>query len=215
MNKKSLSYLIDKGYEFKIEAALRRGWEMFNQNAIYSVAYAIFIVSLHLLVALYVPELTLVYSILVFPPLISGFFLVANKISGGDSVTYPDFFLGFNYYIPLVLINVVGQVLVALGLVLLILPGIYLMVSYMFAILLAIFAGTDFWHSLEFSRKIITLHLKKFFLLFLLLLVINVFGALIMVGLLVTIPLSMYVIYAAFEMVTEDAIIEEDVKELQ
>lgn len=215
MNKKTLSYLLETGYDFDIKAAFKKGWEMFSQNAITSVAYAMFIISIQLLVALYIPELALVYSILIFPPLMAGFFLAANKISGGDQITYPDYFSGYNYYIPLVLINVVGQVFVALGLVLLILPGIYLMVGYMFAFLLTIFAGTDFWHSLEFSRKIITLQFKKFFILFLLLLVLNVLGALTLVGLLFTLPFSMYVIYTAFEMVTEDAVLEEDEIELK
>lgn len=82
------------------------------------------------------------------------------------------------------------------------------MVSYMFSFLIALFAGTDFWQSLELSRKIIYLQFKKFFLLFLVLLLLNVLGALILVGLLITVPVSMYVIYAAFEKVTENAVIE-------
>lgn len=210
MNRKSLLLLLDEGYDFDIEESFRKGWEIFKDNAVNSLAYMMFIASIQLLVVLYLPEFMLLYSILLFPALIGGFFLVANKTSQNEPVHYPDFFQGFQYYIPLVLINVVGQVLVALGLFLLILPGIFLMVSYMFSFLIALFAGTDFWQSLELSRKIIYLQFKKFFILFLVLLLLNVLGALILVGLLVTVPLSLYIIYAAFESVTEIAVIEVD-----
>ncbi|KEO74471.1 hypothetical protein [Anditalea andensis] len=210
MNKKSLLLLIEEGYEFDVENSLRKGWEIFSLNIINSLAYMMFIFSIQLMVVLYMPELMLLYSILVFPALICGFFLVANKSSQNEPVTYPDFFKGFKYYIPLVLINVVGQVLVALGIFVLILPGIFLTVSYMFAFLIALFAGTDFWQSLELSRKLIYLNFKKFFILFLLLVVLNVIGALILIGLLITVPFSMYVIYAAFETVTRNAVTEEE-----
>ena len=210
MNKKSLSLLLERGYDFDIEASFRKGWEMFSQNAINSVAYTMFMVSVQLLIALYIPEFTLLYSIFLFAPLVGGFFLVANKISQNEQILYPDFFQGFRYYMPLIIINIVAQVLIALGLILLILPGIYLMVSYMFAFLIAIFAGTDFWVSMELSRKIIHLRWRKFFILFLLLLVLNALGVLTIAGLLLTVPVSMYVIYAAFEMVTEDAVDEEE-----
>jgi hypothetical protein len=208
MNKKSLVLLLDEGYDFNIEASFRKGWEIFKDNAVNSVAYMMFIASIQLLVVVYLPEFMLLYSILLFPALIGGFFLVANKTSQNEAVQYPDFFQGFQYYIPLVLINVVGQVLVALGLFLLILPGIFLMVSYMFSFLIALFAGTDFWQSLELSRKIIYLQFKKFFILFLLLLILNVLGALLLIGLLVTVPVTMYIVYAAFESVTNNAVVE-------
>jgi len=209
MNRKSLLLLLDRGYDFDVKDSFRKGWEIFKLNAVNSLAYMMFIISIQLLVVLYLPEFTLFYSILLFPALIGGFFLIANKTSQNEPVIYPDFFQGFRYYIPMVLINVVGQVLIALGIFLLIVPGIFLMVSYMFSFLIALFAGTDFWQSLELSRKIIYLQFKKFFILFLVLLLINALGALMMfVGLLVTVPLSMYVLYAAFESVTEEAVIE-------
>jgi len=209
MNRKSLLLLLDEGYDFDIEDSFRKGWDIFKFNAVNSLAYMMFIVSIQLLVVLYLPEFMLLYSILLFPALIAGFFLVANKTSQNEPVNYPDFFQGFQYYIPLVLINVVGQVLISLGIFLLIIPGIFLMVSYMFSFLIAIFAGTDFWQSLELSRKIIYLQFKKFFILFLVLLLLNVVGALILfIGLLVTVPVSMYIIYATFEKVTENAVIE-------
>jgi len=200
--------LLDEGYDFDVKESFRKGWEIFKLNALNSLAYMMFIASVQLLIYMYFPEGMLLYSILLFPGLIGGFFLVANKTSQNEPVNYPDFFQGFQYYIPLVLINVVGQVLVALGIFLLILPGIFLMVSYMFAFLIAIFAGTDFWQSLELSRKIIYLQFKKFFILFLVLLLLNGLGLLILIGLLVTVPISMYVVYAAFESVTENAVLE-------
>jgi hypothetical protein len=207
MDKKSLEALASKGYDFDIEVAFRKAWAIYAQNAVNSMAYCMLIISLQLLIATYLPEMIPVYSVFLFPALIVGFFLVANKASQDEVTGYPDFFRGFQYYIPLILINLVGQILVAVGIILLVLPGIYLMVSYLFAFLIAIFAGTDFWQSLELSRKIIHLRWWKFFVLFLVLLVMNVLGAIPYgIGLLVTLPLSMYVIYVIFETVTKDVI---------
>ena len=141
-------------------------------------------------------------------PLYAGFFLVANKISRNVEVTYPDFFMGFQYYMPVMLVWVIGQVIAGLGL-LLVLPGIYLMVGYMFAVLISIFGGFDFWNSLEYSRKLIHIRWWKFFLLALCLVILNIIGAmLLIVGLIVTIPLTFYVIYCLFEEVTQETLVE-------
>ncbi|MBS9524892.1 hypothetical protein KIH41_11720 [Litoribacter ruber] len=211
MEKKNIEKLLERGYDFDIRAAFEKAFEMFSQNAINCVAYSMLILSVQLLVATYVPELTLVYSIFLFPALVGGFFLVANKISQGDAIVYPDFFKGFQYYIVLILINLVGQVLVALGIMALIVPGVYLMVGYMFSFLFAIFAGTDFWQSLELSRKVVHKRWGKFFILFLLLLVLNILAALpALLGLLVSLPVSAFVIYNVFETVTEGAYEEEE-----
>ncbi|GGF42010.1 hypothetical protein [Echinicola rosea] len=134
---------------------------------------------------------------------------MANKLKANEAIAYTDFFQGFSYYIPIILIWLIGQILVSVGLILLIVPGVYLMVGYFLAILLHIFAGLDFWDSLEYSRKVVTKNWWKFFLLVISLIVLNVLGAMIFVGVFVTIPLSFYVAYCAFETVTEGALAEE------
>lgn len=209
MKKSKIDELVATGYDFDIEKSFREGWEMFKSAPLQSMGYGAFVLFLQVAFALYINELAFVFSLFLAAPLYCGFFLVANRISRKEEIRYADFFSGFHYYVPLLLVWLVGQVLAGFGLFLFILPGIYLMVGYMFAVLIALFGGFDFWNSLEYSRKIIHIKWWKFFLLFLLLLLLNIIGGLLfMVGLMVTVPLTFYIIYCLFEEITQETLLD-------
>ncbi|HLT07316.1 MAG TPA: hypothetical protein VK014_07295 [Cyclobacteriaceae bacterium] len=203
--------LIARGYNVDIEKAFSNGWQMFKSNPLPTMSYAALIMSLQVVFALYLTDITFVFSVFLAGPLYAGYFLIANKISRGESPLLSDYFAGFQYYLPVVLVWLIGQVLTGFGIVLFVIPGIYLMVGYMFAVLLAIFGGFDFWNALEYSRKIIHVRWWKFFYMMLLLVVMNIIGALlVVVGLLITFPLTFYVIYCLFEDITQEALTEEE-----
>lgn len=209
MKQDKIEELVARGYDIDIEKAFRDGWEMFKAKPLHTMGYGAFVLFLQVAFALYLSDIAFVFSVFLSGPLYSGFFLVANKISRNERILYADFFSGFQYYIPVVLVWLVGQVLAGFGILFLIVPGIYLMVGYMFAVLMAIFGGFDFWNALEYSRKVIHVRWWKFFYTMLLLLVMNLIGALLfMVGLMVTLPLTFYIIYCLFEEVTQEAFVE-------
>ena len=210
MKKNNLDQLIARGYDFDIERSFKNGWEMFKAKPLYSMAYATLVLSIQFLFVLYLTDIAFVFSVFLAGPFYVGFFLVANKISRNEEIVYPDFLTGFQYYIPVMMVWVVGQILVAFGLVFLVVPGIYLMVGYLFALLMAIFGGVDFWNALEYSRKLIHARWWKFLLLVLSLIVLNILGILLFgLGLIVTIPLTYYIIYCLFEEITQEALLEE------
>lgn len=201
--------LREAGYDFDIKEIFIRAWQMYLKQPLQSSAFVMFIFSLQLLAYLYLKDFAVLQGIFLAPPLYSGFYLVANKISLKQQVVYPDFFKGFNFYIPVFSIWLIGQILTALGLVLFIVPGIYLAVAYSFSVLMAIFGGFDFWTALEESRKLITVHWLKFFLFTLVIIVINVLGLLTFgLGLLVSVPLTFYATYIVFEDLTKDIFAE-------
>ena len=210
MKNSKLDELIVRGYEIDIEKAFTDGWGIFKSKPLFTTGYAAFILMLQVAFALYLTDFSFVFTVFLAGPLYAGFFLVANKISRGEEILYPDFFGGFHYYMPVVSVWLIGQLLAGFGILFLVLPGIYLMVGYMFAVLMALFGGFDFWNALEYSRKVIHIRWWRFFYLMLLLLVLNVIGALLlMVGLIVTLPLTFYIIYCAFEDITQDALMDE------
>jgi uncharacterized membrane protein len=171
----------------------------------------LFILSIQGMVVIYAQAYMIVYSVLLAPPLYAGFYLVANKLSRGESIIYPDFFGGFQFWVPAGVISLLSQVLMTLGLFALIIPGIYLAVGYLFAILMGIFGGLDPWSAMEWSRKLITRNWWHFFGLMLILVAINLLGILLLgVGLLVTFPLTFLVLYVIFEDLTRDVFAEED-----
>ena len=139
-------------------------------------------------------------SLLVSGPLTAGFYIVANKISKGEPYEFGTFFKGFDFFVPLLLYSLIAGIFIALGLVALIVPGIYLAVAYTFVPLFIVFGKMEFWDGMELSRKFVTKNWWNIFGFVLLLFLINLAGTLaFFVGLLFTIPLTYCAIYAAFE----------------
>ncbi|WP_113925828.1 hypothetical protein [Cognataquiflexum aquatile] len=205
MSKKKLEQLRVTGYDFDFNDIFQRAWKMFLKQPVLSVAYTMLIISLQLMAVVYLDKFAFVFALFLAPPLYSGFYLAANRISLGLPVIYPDFFKGFSFYMPIFSIWLIGQILVALGLFAFLIPGIYLAVGYSFAVLMALFGGFDFWTALEESRKLITVRWWKFFVFTLILIIINLLGILTLgLGLLVTIPITFYATYILFEDLTKD-----------
>ncbi len=137
---------------------------------------------------------------MVAPALTAGYYFVAFQIARNRDAVFGDFFQGFNKFLPIFLTSLVSTILTAIGFVLLLLPGIYLAVAYLFAQPLVIDKNADFWQAMETSRKLITKKWFSFFGLLLLIFLLNLGGAMLLgIGLLVTIPLSVCIIAAAYE----------------
>ena len=194
-----------------IKSSFARAWELYKTHPFFFSLFMLLIVSIQGMVVIYVQDYMIVYSALLAPPLYAGFYLVANKISRGEEVIYPDFFGGFRFWIPTAVISLLTQVLIAIGLIALIIPGIYLAVGYLFAIQMGIFGGLDPWAAMEWSRKLITRNWWRFFGLLLVLVVLNALGLLLAgIGLLFTLPYTFLVLYAVFEDLTRDVFSEEE-----
>ena len=194
-----------------IKSSFARAWELYKAHPFFFSLFMLLIVSIQGMVVIYVQDYMIVYSALLAPPLYAGFYLVANKLSRGEEVIYPDFFAGFRFWIPAAVVSLLSQTLIALGLIALIIPGIYLAVSYLFAIPMGIFGGLDPWAAMEWSRKLITRNWWRFFGLLLILVVLNLLGLVLAgIGLLLTIPLTFLVLYVVFEELTREVFSEED-----
>jgi uncharacterized membrane protein len=134
------------------------------------------------------------------PALYAGFFIVAKKIVHDEPYEFKDFFKGFDFLLQLFLGNLIVGIFVVIGLVLLLIPGIYLGVAYAWTVMFIVFAGKEFWPAMELSRKVISKKWFTFFGFFIVLGLINIAGAIaLIVGLLVTIPATMLAIFAAFQ----------------
>ena len=211
MNEDRLNRLLTVPVEFDIKDSFAKAWELFKAQALLHVLFMMLILSIQGLTVIYFKDYMILYSALLAPPLYSGFFLVANKISRGETVIYPDYFGGFRFWLPLVVISLLGQVLVALGLFALVIPGVYLAVGYLFSLLMGIFGGVDVWSALEWSRKLITRNWWQFFALLMILVAINLVGLLLLgVGLLITFPMTLLVLYVIFEDLTREVFSEEE-----
>ncbi len=177
---------------------LKTGWELFKRYPGWYVGFFLIYVVLQG-VARFIPFIGAVAGFAVGPALLMGNFIVSAKLLQGHTPQFSDFFLGFRFFIPLLLTALVGGVLAGLGLLLLVIPGVYLLVGYLFASALVVDRRLDFWAALELSRRTVQPIWFSMFAFVLLLMLINLAGLVALgIGLLVTVPLTACTITAAY-----------------
>jgi uncharacterized membrane protein len=177
------------GYKVKIEDYISKGFNIFKKKPEFFILFTLVFFAL-------IPF----GGFIVSGPLTAGFFIVAHKLNNRQTVYFENFFDGFKAFIPLFLYTMVSGVLLFLGYLAFVIPGIYLTVAYTFALPLIVFGKMDFWDAMEGSRKLITREWVSIFILVFFLALLNILGALAFgVGLLISFPLSICIIYAAFE----------------
>lgn len=209
MDQAKIQRIIDSGVDFDIKEILTKAWEMFKSRALFHVGYMVLIATIQAFFALYLKDFTFLYSLFLAPPIVCGFYLVANRQSQNEYIDFQNYFDGFKYWWNLVTTNLISSIVIVLGIICFILPGIYLLIGYMFCLLFVIFGGFDFWTSMELSRKLVHTNWLKFFLFGLALFALNIVGFLfLIVGLLITVPMTYLSVYILFEELTIDAVDE-------
>jgi uncharacterized membrane protein len=196
--KNRLDELITNGYNIEIGNSINEGWELFKKNMGGYIAYTVIFALIIFTVSL-IPLLGAIGNILISAPLAVGFYLVARKITKNESYEFGSFFDGFKFFGPLVLASLIMGIFIGIGFVLLIIPGIYLAVSYVLTYQFVIFGNYEFWDAMEASRKLITKNWFAFFGLMIVLGLINLLGVIALgIGVLFTIPLSYCTLYIVF-----------------
>ena len=112
-------------------------------------------------------------------------------------------FAGFTQtqtFVQLMLAGLVSGILESIGLLLCILPGIYLIVAWWLAFPLVIDKRLPFWDAMEVSRKVVSRHWWSFFGFFLLWCLINLGGLLVCgLGVFITFPWTSIALVYAYE----------------
>lgn len=115
-------------------------------------------------------------------PIMAGMWMIGIKRAAGVPVSATEIFGHFGKMVPLFLCMAMMYVLVVLGFILLVLPGIYLMVAFSLAMPLIVEKNMGPWEALQTSRKAMTHQWFTFFGLGLVLLLIYVLGAILTLG---------------------------------
>jgi hypothetical protein len=168
-------------------------WPLVGLSAVISVAYALLADADK-------------HGIFFLTPLFTGVLLgtfccyYLRRIRGQPS-TIPDAFKGVGKpFGSLVVIGLVTSLFVTVGMFCLILPGIYLLVAYLFSSFLAVDKGLGFWDAMETSRRVITRNWWRVFGLILLGIPFMLLGALALaVGIFVALPLVLGAYVYAYE----------------
>jgi len=138
-------------------------------------------------------------GILLVPALYIGMFRFNLSCIRNQSVTISDIFRGFDLFGPSLAWAFVHTLLVFLGLLLCILPGIYLSIAWVFSLMILADKKYGFWESMEISRQVITANWGWMFLLLLISGLIAALGILgCFIGVFITAPFSALMIAAAY-----------------
>lgn len=179
---------------------LKTGWGLFKQYPLGFIGFTL-VYGLVLVVISYPRGIGWLAAAAVHEPLVAGVIIVAAKLLQEKKPGFGDFLGGFQfrYFFPLVLLGLISRVFITVGLLLLIVPGLYLAVGYIFAAPLVIDRRLDFWPAMEESRRFVTPRWFSIFAFALLLVLVNLAGLLALgVGLLVSIPVSWCALVAAY-----------------
>jgi uncharacterized membrane protein len=189
----ALNAVLQKDYEVDVEKYFRKGWEILQPNIIQMVGFFLIVA-----IVVIIPIAGAIAS----GPLLAGFTFVVLAILRGKSFVFNDFFKGVTnkYFLQVFLVSLVGGILICVGMLFLLAPGIYLAVAYMFALQFVIDWDLEFWPALETSRQFVTKQWVQLFILVLALTALNFVGALCLgIGMLVTAPLSICIVVCAYD----------------
>jgi serine/threonine protein kinase len=203
--------ILARDYELNIRSCLRRGWALVKSDFWPTVGVTALVIALFWAVNSTEPNFTFerekfnasgsLLSTLLGGPLMAGLYLFFLKKIRGEAVRVESAFSGFSTgFLQLVLASFVSDLLMVLGFICLILPGIYLLVAWLFTLPLVIDKRIEFWPAMRLSRKVVKKHWWKFFGFGLVLVLFNLMGLFLLgVGLALTVPVSIAAGMYAYE----------------
>lgn len=202
----ALNSLVTKGYDFNFSAYIHGGLDLYKKFMAQFAGFYIIVLAISYLSS-FIAYLGLAIDFVLLPVFTAGALLVANELIKDKTPSFNFFFKGFDFIVPLLILNIVSGIIIILGFVLFIIPGIYLVVSYSIANMLILFLKYDYWSAMEWSRKIITKNWWKFLGFFLILGMINMAGFLFCgIGIIFTLPATVCMQFCAFEDIIGGAI---------
>lgn len=193
-------------YTISIGEIIREAWRRTSGNKgkillallIYFIALAIINIAIIFIlfsvsIAVNGRILALLYQALLIvanAPLMAGMWMIGIKLARDEQVSVLELFAHFDKLVPLAITSLLVAVLTYVGMLLLVIPGIYLAVAYFLAVPLVVDKKLGPWQALETSRKAITKHWFEVFGLLIVCLLLYIAGALpLLIGLIWVLPL--------------------------
>jgi hypothetical protein len=189
--------IVARDYQFDIGRCISRGWDLVMKNFWLTVGAA-FIIHLIVTVVGGVPVIGWALQAV----FIGGLDWMFLRLVRNEKAEFSDAFASFNIaFLPLCLFGIVSTILVLLGALLCILPGIYLAVCWQFFTPLIILdKRLEFWDAMELSRKVVSKHWWHLFGFALVCGLILIAGALVcVVGVFIAIPVFRAAMVCAYE----------------
>ena len=191
--------ILARDWHISIGSCIGRGWELIKNDFWMLVGASV--VATLVASGGFIPYVSGLLALIIGGPMIGGLYGFFLKKIRHQPASFADIFLGFSVaFVPLMLTSLISGILTGLGLLLCILPGIYLGVSWIFSVALVLDRKMDFWPAMELSRKVVSKHWWLMFGLAIVIGVIALLGLLgCIIGVLVTIAIAEASLMYAYE----------------
>jgi hypothetical protein len=170
---------------------LERGWEAFRRYPLGFLGFALLFTVVSQGLPLLTPLLGQFLSLAVQVIMLAGIAMVVWKLQRHDRAFFADFFPDWETTRRLILCTVLGLLLICVGFMLFLLPGIYLLVAYSFSFMLIVDRGLGAWEALETSRRVVNKNWWGVFGLTLVILLL-IAGGMLAGGLVFGVPLGIF-----------------------
>ncbi|MBM3831914.1 MAG: DUF4339 domain-containing protein [Verrucomicrobia bacterium] len=197
----SLDVYYARAQRLDITSCVARSWDLLKKHFWLLVGASTLILLINIALEL-VPVVGTIASPVLRLVLWGGLDWLFLKLIRGQAADLADAFAGFEInFLQLTLAGIVTSVLIFIGLLLCIFPGLYLIVAWLgFSPILIVDKRIDFWPALELSRQVVTRNFWTILALFLLTLLILIGGVLALgVGFFVALPLGTGAVVYAYE----------------
>ncbi len=182
--------------ELNIGELLSKSWDIFTKNVGLLIG-AVVLVGLILIVGSWISFG--LAGIVLTGPLMYGLSLLCLRLVRGESADFNLVFSGFQRFLPSFMAGLLISLFAFIGTILCILPGLFVTIIYMLTYFYMVDQKLDFWPAMEASRKAVMDNFSKWFVLWLVVVLLNFAGGLICgIGQLVTGPLSFLMIAEAY-----------------
>jgi uncharacterized membrane protein len=132
-------------------------------------------------------------------PLMVGFHIFVIKRMMGQNAEFADLFKGFNFFVPALVASLVISVFTFGASLLCLIPGLVVAAMYKFTYLFIVDKRMDFWPAMQASHNVVKSDYFGFTMFLLLMVLVNLLGVICcVVGLLITIPISVAAITVAY-----------------
>lgn len=130
-----------------------------------------------------------------------GYFSFLAKKFNGENAEIADLFIAFKrteLVLPSILACIVMEIIIVLGFICLIIPGIMAAAAFMFTYLIMLDGEKDFWAAMMKSKDIVAKDWFQYCIFAILVAIISALGGIVIVGVLVTIPIGLGAVVLAY-----------------
>jgi len=152
------------------------------------------------LIALIFVALNAMVPVILQGPLFAGFHIYCLKRMMGRQAEFADLFKGFNFFVPALVASLVITLFAFGGTLLCIIPGLVITAMYKFTYLFIVDKRMDFWPAMQASHAVVRNDYFGFTMFLILMALVNILGALCcIIGILISIPVTMAAITVAYQ----------------